>query len=518
MSFLLDLSNFPTLLVASGGLLAALVVIAVVAPKKRNPRGLPLPPGPKGLPIIGNTLQIPDFAKHPWEVYAALCKEYGDMVYLTAMGQGILVLSSLPRAVELLDKRAAVYSSRPSIPALDLIEQDWSFGTMSYGNTWKAYRRAFHQQMNRNVVSRYHPIMIEERDGFLRKLKECPTDFPEHLRLLFGKVIMRTSYGIDDMNQNELFIHNAESIVSAFGDSIAPGKYLVNTFPLLRHVPDWIPGAGFQKTFKKVVEITRKAVALPYREAKAGLAQGIRSIHPSMVASFIEELPDEDKPERQEAEARAMHVCATTYIAGADTTVASAMALILALASHPDVQMAAQAEIDNVVGQGRLPVITDRPSLPYVHAIVKELGRWHTVAPLGITHTTDSDDEYDGYFIPKGTFVMANSWAIMHDPDMFERPFDFAPERYLKDGKINELVPDPEVAAFGFGRRICPGRYFSNDGLFLLTASLLATFDISPQKDEFGNPVALKLEVLSELVAKPLPFKCNFTLRPGRDV
>jgi hypothetical protein len=138
MSFLLDLSNFPTLLVASGGLLAALVVIAVVAPKKRNPRGLPLPPGPKGLPIIGNTLQIPDFAKHPWEVYAALCKEYGmylvnksllryspcdgigDMVYLTAMGQGILVLSSLPRAVELLDKRAAVYSSRPSIPALDL--------------------------------------------------------------------------------------------------------------------------------------------------------------------------------------------------------------------------------------------------------------------------------------------------------------------------------------------------------------------------------------------------------------
>jgi hypothetical protein len=144
---------------------------------------------------------------------------------------------------------------------------------------------------------------------------------------------MRTSYGIDDMNQNELFIHNAESIVSAFGDSIAPGKYLVNTFPLLRHVPDWVPGAGFQKTFKKVVEITREAVALPYREAKVGLvstptfivdtgqwyswlwkAQGIRSIHPSMVASFIEALPDEDAPERQEAEARAMHVCATTYI------------------------------------------------------------------------------------------------------------------------------------------------------------------------------------------------------------
>lgn len=84
---------------------------------------------------------------------------------------------------------------------------------------------------------------------------------------------------------------------------------------------------------------------------------------------------------------------------------------------------------------------------------MKELGRWYTVAPLGITHRTTADDEYDGYFIPEGTFVMANSWAIMHDPEMFEKPFEFVPERYLKDGKIDESVPDPEIAAFGFGRR-----------------------------------------------------------------
>ncbi|TEB27924.1 cytochrome P450 98A3 [Coprinellus micaceus] len=516
MSFLLSLSNFRSLLVTGGGILVMFLVRAVLAKRRRNPRRLPPPPGPKGLPIIGNALQIPDPNKHPWKVYASLCEEYGGMVYMTAMGQGILVISSLSRAVELLEKRAVRYSSRPSIPALNLIELDnWAFGTMPYGHTWKEYRRAFHQQLNHSVVARYYPIMVEERDVFLRELKETPADFPEHIRMFFGKVIMRTSYGIDDMSQNESFIHAAESLVDSFGDSIAPGKYLVNSFPILKHIPGWAPGAGFQKAFKKAAELGRKAVALPYAEAKTGLMQGKRSIHPSLAASFIEALPDEDAPTRQEEETKAMHVCASAYVAGADTTVASATALVLALASHPKVQKKAQAELDGVVGSGRLPMVTDRPSLPYIHAIVKELGRWYTVAPLGITHRTTADDEYDGHFIPEGTFVMANSWAIMHDPEMFENPFEFVPERYLNNGEIDESVPDPEIAAFGFGRRICPGRHFSNDGLFLLAASLLATFDVAPSKDEAGNTVPLSLEVFSQLVAKPLPFQCNISPRAG---
>jgi hypothetical protein len=137
MSFLLSLSNFRSLLVTGGGILVMFLVRAVLAKRRRNPRRLPPPPGPKGLPIIGNALQIPDPNKHPWKVYASLCEEYGTsfheiplpililfhpggMVYMTAMGQGILVISSLSRAVELLEKRAVRYSSRPSIPALNL--------------------------------------------------------------------------------------------------------------------------------------------------------------------------------------------------------------------------------------------------------------------------------------------------------------------------------------------------------------------------------------------------------------
>ena len=91
-------------------------------------------------------------------------------------------------------------------------------------------------------------------------------------------------------------------------------------------------------------------------------------------------------------------------------TISSARLFLLAMAMHPDVQRKAQAELDAVVGSHRLPCYADRSSLPYVDAIVKELARWQPVVPL-VTHVSSADDEYKGYFIPKGSLVVGNSWC-----------------------------------------------------------------------------------------------------------
>ena len=95
---------------------------------------------------------------------------------------------------------------------------------------------------------------------------------------------------------------------------------------------------------------------------------------------------------------------------------------------YPEVQKKAQAEIDAVVGTDRLPEIEDRPSLPYINALIKELMRWNLVLPLGessydlvlllviltcsegFPHMATKDDEYDGYYIPKGTIIFGNGW------------------------------------------------------------------------------------------------------------
>lgn len=174
---------------------------------------------------------------------------------------------------------------------------------------------------------------------------------------------------------------------------------------------------------------------------------------------------------------------AVMYGGGADTTASSIHAFILAMMLFPKVQTKAQKEIDAVVGRDRLPQFEDRKHLPYVNALVKETFRWHPVAPLAVPHKVDEEISYGGYRIPKGAYLVPSIWWFLHDPQTYSDPASFDPDRYLEPR--NE--PDPTEANFGFGRRICPGRYLAIETLFITVAHLLATFDIAKAVDESGN-------------------------------
>lgn len=102
---------------------------------------------------------------------------------------------------------------------------------------------------------------------------------------------------------------------------------------------------------------------------------------------------------------------------------------------------------------------------------------------------------------------MGNSWQILHDPKNFPDPFAFEPERFIKDGQLDKDVLDPFGPGFGFGRRICPGRYISIDSVYAMIASTLAVFDIIAPKDEDGN-ITLRLETTDGIVVAPKPFDC----------
>ena len=113
----------------------------------------------------------------------------------------------------------------------------------------------------------------------------------------------------------------------------------------------------------------------------------------------------------------------------------------------------AQEELDRVVGKRRLPDFSDRENLPYIDAVVKELFRWNPTLPVGIPYRVTQDDVYRGYFIPAGATVMQNAWAIFRDPKIYPDPETFNPDRFLKDGKIDPSVFNPEDRIFGAGRR-----------------------------------------------------------------
>ena len=122
-------------------------------------------------------------------------------------------------------------------------------------------------------------------------------------------------------------------------------------------------------------------------------------------------------------------------------------------------------------------------------------------------------DEYNGYSIPAGSVIIANttyvfsmsnydslltlrcSRAILHDESRYTDALSFKPERFLtSDGtRLDSSVPSP-MEAFGYGRRICAGRHFAEDILFLVIANILAVFTIEKPVDQFGHTVEPRIE------------------------
>lgn len=128
------------------------------------------------------------------------------------------------------------------------------------------------------------------------------------------------------------------------------------------------------------------------------------------------------------------------------------MLFVLYLMQNPDAQRKGQEEVDRVVGKDRLPDWQDIPNLTYANLILQETYRMNPLSPLGIPHASIADDVYKGMFIPKGTTIYQNVWAMHHDESVYAEPFRFWPERYLPEEQGGRGEPFP-VGNFGFGRR-----------------------------------------------------------------
>ncbi|KAJ2936601.1 hypothetical protein H1R20_g492, partial [Candolleomyces eurysporus] len=331
---------------------------------------------------------------------------------------------------------------------------DAYFTMMHYDTMWRKQRREFHLHFNPTVVKRYHPVILDESVSFLKDILSDPSRYRERTKSYFTGVIIRATYGIKPKGNDDPLITQVDKTTVGFSIAGRKGSFLVDLIPALTYVPDWMPGTGWKRFAKYYREMSFLSRVTPFRLVQDLVEQGTAT--PCVVSRMIESLPAEGDPSYREAYTIAQDTSAVAYVAvlaGADTSFSGGMTFFLALAMHPEVQKRAQKEIDEVVGFGRLPDFNDRPQLVYVDALLKEIFRWHQALPIGVPHATSEDDVYDGYFIPKGTVVIGNTWHILHDPGLYDDPLTFIPERFIKDGMINKEVANPYSAAFGFGRR-----------------------------------------------------------------
>ncbi|KAJ7935552.1 cytochrome P450 [Mycena leptocephala] len=454
---------------------------------------LPFPPGPPPRPVIGNALELP--TKLAWLTYKEWGVKYGDLVHASALGQHIIIINSVKTAYEFFEKRSHIYSDPSYFTYTICHSMGWDFnmGVMRLGDRWKHHRRMFQQHFRRDMSRNYRPVQMKKVHALLQGLLSTPQEFRDLLKTVTAATIMSIVYGYDVQPSNDRFVALSENTVKKLSDSFFPGAVAVNTFPILRYLPAWFPGAGFQLYAAECRQLTQEMRAVPFGFVKQNMRDGADS--QSVVAKLLEASQARNRSDEQAIQ----------------ETVSALASFFLAMALHPDIQKKAQSEIDTVIGTHRLPEFEDRPSLPFVEALYREVMRWKPVAPLGVAHAASADDIYNGYFIPKGATVISNIWAMTRDESMYSEPERFNPDRFFTvDGELND---DDTVLAFGFGRRICLGQHAADATVWATIVSVLSTFNIAKAKDAAGHEIDIDANYCDGMVSHPQHFVCSITPR-----
>ncbi|ESK83390.1 cytochrome p450 [Moniliophthora roreri MCA 2997] len=451
--------------------------------KFKRPRNLP--PGPQGYPVVGNVFQLD--ANRPWHTLLEWKETYGDIVYFRLFNQDVIVLNSAKTAGDLLDRRAANYSQRPRMPVAECMCNELNIVVMDHGTRWRTMRRAAHEALNIRASVSYFPIHMREGIQFALDILDSPQKCHDHVYRFTSFTSASLIY--NDTSRRHAIIKELSSFMNDIALATAPGRYLANHIPVLKHVPEFL--AKWKQEMKAKYNMYTESFLKFFLPIKESVVQKQES-EPSFCTMLVE---TQDQHELDDLESA--WLAAILYMAGYETTATTIEWLIVAMLAFPDVQRKAQAEIDTVVGQTRIPTLADMENLPYMRAVVKEVLRWRPALPLGVFHASLEDDIYEGYHIPKGSWIIPNILAMNHDPATYgQDPDVFRPERFLnEDGTHKESPPDTKDEghySFGFGRRICPGRHLASNAV-LSFAIVLWAAKLEPGKDAHGNEAPISI-------------------------
>ncbi|KAF7192400.1 Cytochrome P450 monooxygenase [Pseudocercospora fuligena] len=410
-----------------------------------------LPPGPRRLPLIGNLHQVPGAGELPWLVYHQWAKKYGPIYSLQFGGTTFIVISSGEIARDLLDRRGSKHSDRlQSVMAGEILTKGNHILLRPYDETYRIHQKMESPVLNSKTSPLYAPVHELESLQLLKDLLATKDShsFAEHLERYSISIIYSLAYSLrvpDFSHPDVATIHETQTHMLG---CLVPGKWLVEVIPMMKYLPRLLAPWRVMAENYHLIES-----ALHLKHMDHGLESKswnwTKEFTASSLGAGMEKL-------------EMAYDLGILADAGMDTTAATLQTFVFASVTQPNFLSSAQAELDSVIGSDRIPVLADKPRLPYIMAIVNETLRWHTVVPVLTPHATKVEDEYLGYRIPANSCVLALQWSMNMDENIFPDPHSFLPERWLDNESKKRYH------AFGYGRRICTGRHIAENSAFLV--------------------------------------------------
>ncbi|XP_027083587.1 5-OH-xanthotoxin synthase-like [Coffea arabica] len=432
------------------------------------------PPGPPRLPIIGNFHQLDPSCVHRslWE----LSQKYGPLMFIKLGSVATLVISSAKLAEEIMKNRDLEFCSRPKLTGLQKFTYNGlDIALAPYGQEWREMRKiCVTHLLSAKRLLMFRPIHEDEVSRMIRKIsKQAASSDPvinlsETIMSLTSTMICRIAFGKrfdEEGHERRRFdglIREAQALLVAFFFS------------------DYFPAVGWIDKF-------------------TGMLSRLESIFEKF-DSFHQELIDEhlnpNRPKSMDGDlidlmlqlrkdgttsfeitmGNIKAMLMDVFFAGTDTSAVIIIWAMTAMMKKPTVMRKVQAEIRGIIGKKQMLDEDDVQNLPYLKAVVEETFRLYPALPLLVPRETIAKCTIDGYEIQPETLVYVNAWGIARDPDYWENPDEFLPERFL-NSTLDVNGQDFHLIPFGAGRRGCPGYSMGKGTVELALANILHSFD-----------------------------------------
>ncbi|KAH7514056.1 hypothetical protein FEM48_Zijuj11G0048000 [Ziziphus jujuba var. spinosa] len=433
-----------------------------------------LPPGPTGIPIVGNLITM---GHSPHKSLAKMAKIHGPLMTIQLGFNTTVVASSVEMARELLIKNDQAFLGRP-IPQAVTAQEDYqdAMAWLSGGPKWRSLRKLCNTQIfTTQRLEALQDFRRQMMEGMIMRVTEA-SEAGESInigRLVFGtslNLLSNNMFSVDIIDPKSNVIKELKELIGRI--MVLAGKpNLTDCFPFLRPFDP----QGIKKETKVSYDRLHSMIDMIIDKRLSRRASGLPGY-----GDFLDILLDNS----QEHGSREL--------------------------SRSDIKTLLTQELAETIGQGQSMEEKYISKLPYLQAVLKETLRLHPAAPLLLPHQAQMDVEVCGYNIPKGTQVFVNSWAISRDPMYWpDRPTEFVPERFLVSN-VEFRGTDLSYTPFGAGRRICPGLSLAVRMLSMSLGSLVHRFDwklpngMEPEDIDMDDKFGITLQKAIPLIAIPV--------------